>query len=538
MGEGKERGYRKWFVTGAAAVLAVVLAAAAIVLVTTGVREQRYTSVMKTANNYYRAGDYENAVLEYENAIAIDDRKESAYLNLASAYVELGDYESAKEAVDRGLLLITSEALEERSIELETLIAANYQDAEARLLSEEEIGQISEDAVVENTVFDMVAAYTYTEYFRDFGSPDSSEKSGEQVILRYDDMDFHAVYYDLDHEKVLDADGSMPVATAKPNMVRFDSLRRIFSESGETFALSREKLQELLGGEAEFYQDAESGKWYVTAEYKGCKVTIETDEQGNVISDTAWNSMEPLNRTGLAEDEETEGEVSGYVQDATTGNGMRATLKIRDRGRKTGEVIKEIASGPDGSYTFAGMQGVYTAEVGASGYITEYLDLEITRGQVRTGRNVVLSPEVADGEIRIVLTWGSSPADLDAYAIGTSSGGASFNIHFSNPDVSGVGNLDVDDTSGYGPETITIVDMGAEFTFSVMDFRLEGTMPGSGAQVKVYMPNSTSAVTYTVPSGEGVLWEVFRYENGELTPVNRIYRRDEISTNSAVKRGR
>ena len=95
MGEGKERGYRKWFVTGAAAVLAVVLAAAAIVLVTTGVREQRYTSVMKTANNYYRAGDYENAVLEYENAIAIDDRKESAYLNLASAYVELGDYESA-----------------------------------------------------------------------------------------------------------------------------------------------------------------------------------------------------------------------------------------------------------------------------------------------------------------------------------------------------------------------------------------------------------------------------------------------------------
>ena len=502
MGEGKERGYRKWFVTGAAAVLAVVLAAAAIVLVTTGVREQRYTSVMKTANNYYRAGDYENAVLEYENAIAIDDRKESAYLNLASAYVELGDYESAKEAVDRGLLLITSEALEERSIELETLIAANYQDAEARLLSEEEIGQISEDAVVENTVFDMVAAYTYTEYFRDFGSPDSSEKSGEQVILRYDDMDFHAVYYDLDHEKVLDADGSMPVATAKPIMVRFGSLRRIFSESGETFALSREKLQELLGGEAEFYQDAESGKWYVTAEYKGCKVTIETDEQGNVISDTAWNSMEPLNRTGLAEDEETEGEVSGYVQD------------------------------------FAGMQGVYTAEVGASGYITEYLDLEITRGQVRTGRNVVLSPEVADGEIRIVLTWGSSPADLDAYAIGTSSGGASFNIHFSNPDVSGVGNLDVDDTSGYGPETITIVDMGAEFTFSVMDFRLEGTMPGSGAQVKVYMPNSTSAVTYTVPSGEGVLWEVFRYENGELTPVNRIYRRDEISTNSAVKRGR
>ena len=134
----------------------------------------------------------------------------------------------------------------------------------------------------------------------------------------------------------------------------------------------------------------------------------------------------------------------------------------------------------------------------------------------------MLSPEVGEGEIRIVLTWGSSPTDLDSYAIGKSSSGRNFNINFSNKTIADIGNLDVDDTSSYGPETITITDTGASFTYSVVDFRAEGTMGSSGATVKVYLPGESSAKIFNIPSGSGLLWNVFKYENGEIIRINEL----------------
>ena len=56
--------------------------------------------------------------------------------------------------------------------------------------------------------------------------------------------------------------------------------------------------------------------------------------------------------------------------------------------------------------------------------------------------------------MRIVLTWGAAPADLDSHVEGTSSAGSLFNINFVNKDAGIVGNLDVDAVSGYGPETV------------------------------------------------------------------------------------
>ena len=251
-------------------------------------------------------------------------------------------------------------------------------------------------------------------------------------------------------------------------------------------------------------------------------VSTDYDENGNIISETAWNKLEPLNRTRFEAEEGVEGEVQGYVQDALTGKGMKADLKVRERGKKAGTIIDQLTSARDGSYTFGGKQGKYTVEVSAKGYITEYMDIEVIKGQVKTGNNVVLSPEVGEGEIRIVLTWGSSPTDLDSYAIGKSSSGSNFNINFTNKNVNNVGNLDVDDTSSYGPETITITDIGASFTYSVVDFREQGTMGGSGATVKVYLPGETSAKVFNVPAGQGILWNVFKFENGQITQINEL----------------
>lgn len=517
----KESGFRSRFLIGVLAVLGVALIALAAVLITFGVRQSKYNSAIENANYYYTSGNYQEAIVWYESAIEIDEKKENAYINLASAYTLLGDYASANNAVERGLAVISSEKLEQKRVEIQTLVMnAAKAEAEAMMLTEDEIKSLSAEVGLENNAFDMVAAYTYTEYYRDFGNGSLSQ-DGEKIIVNYTSNGVNAFYYDINNEKVVDAQKNVPYANAKPVEVSFTNLHKLFASKNEKFVVSYAKLQELFGSTLQFHLGTD-GMNYITAEYKNCRLYVETDANGNIISETAWNKIEPLKRGTEEFEDGVEGEVQGYVKDAMTGKGMRATLKIRERGKKVGSPLAELSSAGDGSYSYAGKAERYTVEVSAKGYITEYYDIEVIKNQVKTGEDMILTPEVGEGEIRIVLTWGSSPTDLDSYAIGTSSTGKNFNICYRNRTVNDVGNLDVDDTSSYGPETITITDIGSTFTYSVVDFRSEGTMGGCGATVKVYLPGESSAIEFKVPSGSGLLWEVFEYENGEIREINDL----------------
>lgn len=519
-GEQKGQGFRFWFLIGAAIILCVAVGIGAAVLINNNTKQQKYISVVNMANGYYSAGDYQNALVCYEQAIEMNAQDPSNYLNMSSIYSYLGEYESAQDIILRGLdYCVTSELLQKRLSELQNRMA----EEPVKELSTDEIKQLAENITTENAVFDMVAAYTYTEYYRDFGTPTSSTANNGQVTLWYAAMDFNAVYYDMDNERVLNDTKSMPLASVKPCYVSFQNIRSLFSGSEETFAVSFDKLKELFGNETAAVYDETQNKYYVTAKYKGCKLTIETDENGNVVSEGAWNQLEPSSRKGLDLSDEAEGEVSGYIQDAMNGKGMVAAIKVRNRGSRNGQVLAEFSSSADGSYTFAGAHGQYTLEISANGYTTEYIDVEIIRGQVKTGKNVVLSPVVEEGEIRIVLSWGSLPSDLDSHAEGRSSTGSNFHISYQNKFVNNVGTLDVDDRNGFGPETITITDSNASFTYSVVDFTESSAMSSSGAVVKVYLPGNTQAITYNVPSGTGNTWEVFRYENGQITQINSLY---------------
>lgn len=528
-----ENKYRKKILIGVTAVLLLILAVSAAVLLTFGIRDNKYRSALKAADNLFQAGDYQNAIVKYEEAIKIDKKSENAYLSLSAVYMALGDYTNAEKTIDKGLLLISSDKLEDRKIKIGYLVD-NQKNAqsEVRLLTKEEIARYSDKVTIENNAFDMVAAYTYTEYHRDYGNiPVLNE--GDIVVVNYAENGFSTFYYNMEKERLIDSTTGKPYATVKPAEVSFENLHSLFNTEAETFAVSFEKFQELFRDTTAFHYDTEAERYYVTGEYKKCRVCVETDENGNIVNEYAWNKLEPLNRNRFEEeDDEVEGEIQGYIQDAMTGKGMKAVLKIRERGKKVGVPLKEVSVGGDGTYVYGGRQGIYTAEISAKGYITEYVDMEIIRGQVKTGKNIVLSPEVKEGEIRIVLTWESSPTDLDSYAIGTDSSGKRFGISYHNKSVIDVGNLDVDDTSGYGPETITITDTGAEFVYSVMDFRLEGTMGGTSAKVKVYLPGASSAVEYRVPSGEGIYWEVFRYKNGELHGINQLLTEVDSVTDS------
>ena len=112
-----------------------------------------------------------------------------------------------------------------------------------------------------------------------------------------------------------------------------------------------------------------------------------------------------------------------------------------------------------------------------------------------------------------------------------------FHVYFSDKnyyDNNGnrVVNLDRDDTTSYGPETVTVYELKDQGTYSyyVFDYtnRSDSTSAEMGnisrAKVKVY-DKGNLVTTFSVPYGEaGTCWHVFNYdaESGVITPVNEV----------------
>ena len=148
---------------------------------------------------------------------------------------------------------------------------------------------------------------------------------------------------------------------------------------------------------------------------------------------------------------------------------------IAQEGQLTGTLVSAVTALPiNGSVTVAGrtattvngnfafdtfLTGTYSATASAPGYSDSTRNVTIVEGE-STELNFALSPHLASGEYRIVLAWGENPRDLDSHLYTPQlADGSEHHIWYGgrgNLDVSPFANLDVDDTSGFGPETITI----------------------------------------------------------------------------------
>lgn len=119
------------------------------------------------------------------------------------------------------------------------------------------------------------------------------------------------------------------------------------------------------------------------------------------------------------------------------------------------------------------------------------------------------------------------PQDLDSYLWGNTDKGDDLYVNFRKRTCEGrdglLAELDVDDTNGYGPETITLNDLNGVYTYSVVDYRTTGTLQQYGATVKVYLPGKSAPTVITLDPNAGVenVWEVFELDHGELKILNR-----------------
>lgn len=248
------------------------------------------------------------------------------------------------------------------------------------------------------------------------------------------------------------------------------------------------------------------------------------------------NNTDTYLETFLLVDEGEEGQMgiaSGRIYDAITGLDVEDVELLICEGWNNSDVstcLEESAwTDESGEYEIELPLGNYTLNTRKDGYINNTINI-VVRNEPTAEQNGAISPEGADDEYRVVLSWGLNPRDLDAHVVGPKSDGSLYHVYYHHKNqIDGdeiICNLDVDDTSSYGPETITLtVSEDEPYYYFVHKYAGTGTLATSEAQVKVYHGEELIA-TYHVPTslGDENYWNVFALRDGELIPCNTITR--------------
>lgn len=266
-------------------------------------------------------------------------------------------------------------------------------------------------------------------------------------------------------------------------------------------------------------------------------------ESIEVLSSGEEKYVETYLMVGQGTDGE-EGIAGGKITNALTGGNVSdISINIRNGwNNMTGFVIKSVSTNEYGIYEVKLPLGNYTVEMIKEGYVTKSYNIYVASGSTLNQNNSLVpeSSEMPTGDLRIVLTWGENPHDLDSHLVGPNADGTDyFHIYYRNKSYSENGimyaDLDLDDIDSYGPETTTVYNMNSEgkYSFYVHDYtnryeNLSTAMSNSGAKVEVYK-GDTLYVTYNIPANNvGTYWHVFDYDADEnmIVPVNKFV--DEI----------
>ncbi|MFH0882205.1 MAG: carboxypeptidase regulatory-like domain-containing protein [bacterium] len=222
------------------------------------------------------------------------------------------------------------------------------------------------------------------------------------------------------------------------------------------------------------------------------------------------------------------------LQPVATGNGWVA-------GYLTNAVDSNPLSGvsissDDGASTTSNEYGYFEMEVVAgqriiSFTLNEFYDTsqEVyvesdTWSYVYVSLSPVLNP--GEGAYRFVLSWGEQPYDLDSHLFIPPINEIPYHVWYggrgevTDPPYA---TLDVDDTNGYGPETITIYQMvDGTYAYYVHNYSGYPDIAGSGATVSIYNENGLVQQVTVPSSGDGTWWRVCTIDGIYVTIYNEV----------------
>lgn len=249
--------------------------------------------------------------------------------------------------------------------------------------------------------------------------------------------------------------------------------------------------------------------------------------------------------------------LSGMVTDAVTGNPIvNALVKVAGLtdysdadgnyyipnvpgGVLNANFTSSVTTGDaplDVQFTDLSTESSLTVTASAAGY-TNYTNSQVSIPEGDTLHlQISMSPALSEGQYRIVLTWGESPADLDAHLKTPEIEGNAYHIYFDNKgsdDSAPYAILDIDDTNSFGPETTTIKSLyPGEYHFFVHNYSESPEIITSNAVVQIYSKNGLVQTLQVPTTGTGLYWDVctINGSNGNLSILNRIVETEPGST--------
>ncbi len=291
--------------------------------------------------------------------------------------------------------------------------------------------------------------------------------------------------------------------------------------TGVTDPAGRFSLAVPLLGAGQTYTVEASGNGYLTCTYP----FVPTD--GTSIDLPVLPMIPNAFATGT-------GSIAGQIVNALDGVGVSSmTLKLWSGLHQptTQTPLGTYTSNGDGTFVLPNIPaGYYTLQASKEGFLNVSYDAVCLGGRVSPNQDTATTPALLGGQMRIVLTSGEDPSDLDSHLTGPNATGGRFHVWYAGRDA-GVANLDRDDVTSYGPETTTITSQYAgTYRFYVHDFSNGSAsaqspsyeLSRSSAKVQVFNSSGLLAV-YNVPGNQGgTLWTVFEYDGTSIRAVNTI----------------
>lgn len=238
-----------------------------------------------------------------------------------------------------------------------------------------------------------------------------------------------------------------------------------------------------------WYYNSTTGQWITEGTLTLGGVAPSQYYEGTVNHFSTWNADKRLSTTC----------VTGKVVDAA-GSAVR-NARVDSEGR--GYVGTSTAySAADGSFTIkikANASAILTAKT-ATALSNSLVVLGGAAGTTCTPMTSDLKLGTTAGSAKIKLTWGTNPSDLDSHLTGPTAGTTTrFHVYFSSRGsltAAPYANLDVDDTSSFGPEVITINTFTpGVYRYSVHHYSGSSTIPASPARVELTLNGVTRVFT-------------------------------------------
>lgn len=460
---------------------------------------QVYTQKIQAGDRYLAAGDYDNAVLMYQDAIRLNDRDERGYLKLASAYVGLGDYTLAISTLEDGYAKTKSKRIQEM-LQLYQESGGTQGGVQKPTLNTALLNKLNESS--------------YSDYVNRNEVESVTMNGTAEAIVRLKGIPVSLTFFNTQLRPNVVVGGRI-AEDAFPEEIHFDDLVGLLSVSG---VVTLEDLKALEFNSVEMITSGQDNMLRLT--YMGSTILAPCNSDGSVDTSMYCDMSPALTDAEDGTRQPGAGEIAmiGKVEDAQSGVGIAdATIAFYEGVSAAGDPVLTVTTDDEGRYSTALESGQYHAVITKEGYSNAEKDVYIGSYSSEHEENFVLSME-SEGEIRIVLEWNGGTCDLDSYLRG---GGQLMNAW--NREISSGGQtaavLDRDSRSAPGVETTTIYDMSGSYEFFVFDYMATGTMQSSGATVTIYAPGR-SPESVSIPSDAGNTWYVCRIEAGSVRITN------------------